>query len=154
VIYTTVVSFTVVTERRARNDSSDQKESGREIPVTKNTSVREGWTGPGRQDARIEPLQPADDGLHMDRKGMYEWWYFDAHFDNGYTIVVFFHASNPNPGLQGKIGIEIVLLGPDGKRVQKFFPYKKSQFNAAARGCPISGTWVSSAGWSPLPGRR
>ena len=97
--------------------------------------VIEGWTGPGRRDVRIEPLKPIDDGLHMDKKGMYEWWYFDAHLDSGHTIVVFFHASNPNPGLEGKTGIEIVLLRPDGKRVQKFFPYRKSDF-AAARDKP------------------
>lgn len=96
-----------------------------------NTHVKEGWTGPGRRDKVIEPLTPTDDGMHMDRRGMYEWWYFDAHFDNAYTLVVFFHASNPNPGLEGKIGIEIVLLRPDGLRVQKFIPYPKSAFFAA-----------------------
>ena len=73
------------------------------------TIVIEGWTGPGRRDSVIEPLKPVDDALHMDKRGMYEWWYFDAHLDNGYTIVVFFHASNPNPGLTGKTGMEIVL---------------------------------------------
>ena len=62
---------------------------------------------------------------------MYEWWYFDAHLDSGHTLVVFFHAKNPNPGLQGKTGIEIVLLRPDGERVQKFIPYSKSDFSAA-----------------------
>jgi len=93
--------------------------------------VIEGWTGPGRSDAMILPLEPVDDGHHMDQKGMYEWWYFDAHLDNGYTLVVFFHASNPNPGVAGKTGMEIVLLRPDGIRVQKFIPYKKSQFSAA-----------------------
>lgn len=98
--------------------------------MPKNTKVTEGWTGPGRRDSIIEPLKPVDDGLHMDRRGMYEWWYFDAHLDNGYTIVVFFHASNPNPGLEGKTGLEIVLLRPDGVRVQKFIPYKKSEFSA------------------------
>jgi hypothetical protein len=97
------------------------------------TSVIEGWTGPGRRDARIEPLKPVDDGLHIDvnRRGTFEWWYFDAHLDSGHTLVIFFHASNPNPGLTGKTGIEIVLLRPDGIRVQKFFPYKKSDFKAA-----------------------
>ena len=97
------------------------------------TSVIEGWTGPGRSDGRIEPLKPVDDGLHIEanRRGMYEWWYFDAHLDNGYTIVVFFHASNPNPGLEGKTGMEIVLLRPDGIRVQKFISYKRSEFSAA-----------------------
>jgi len=99
--------------------------------MIRNTKVVEGWTGPSRHDSIIEPLKPVDDGLHMDRRGMYEWWYFDAHLDNGYTIVVFFHASNPNPGLEGKTGMEIVLLRPDGVRVQKFVPYKKSDFFAA-----------------------
>ena len=100
-----------------------------------NTKVIEGWTGPGRRDSIIKPLKPVDDGLHMDKRGMYEWWYFDAHLDNGYTIVVFYHASNPNPGLEGKTGMEIVLLRPDGVRVQKFIPYPKSDF-AAARDKP------------------
>jgi len=99
--------------------------------VTNGTRVIEGWTGPGRRDSIIEPLKPIDDGLHMDKRGMYEWWYFDAHLDNGYTIVVFFHASNPNPGLEGKTGMEIVLLRPDGVRVQKFIPHKKFEFSAA-----------------------
>jgi hypothetical protein len=105
----------------------------RKKPVNHTTRVIEGWTGPGRQDSVIEPLKPVDDGLHMKmgQRGMYEWWYFDAHFDNGYTLVVFFHASNPNPGLEGKTGMEIVLLRPDGVRVQKFIPYKKPDFYAA-----------------------
>lgn len=99
--------------------------------MVNNTKVTEGWTGPGRRDPHPEPLPLSEDGLHMDKRGMYEWWYFDAHLDSGHTLVVFFHASNPNPGLQGKIGIEIVLLRPDGDRVQKFYPYPKSDFSAA-----------------------
>ncbi|MFW9992532.1 MAG: hypothetical protein ACFFD4_10845 [Candidatus Odinarchaeota archaeon] len=98
-----------------------------------NTNVIEGWTGPGRRDAQIEPLLLSEDGLHidMDKRGVYEWWYFDTHLDSGHTLVVFFHASNPNPGLQGKTGVEIVLLRPNGKRVQKFISYHKSDFIAA-----------------------
>lgn len=97
------------------------------------TTVREGWTGPGRQDERIEVLPPADDGLHIDvgKRGQYEWWYFDAHLNSGHTVVVFFHAANPNPGLRGKTGIEVVLLRPDGRRVQRFFPHPRSSFSAA-----------------------
>ena len=94
--------------------------------------VTEGWKGPGKRDALIENLKLEEDGLHMDmsRKGMYEWWYFDAHLDNGYTIVIFFYASNPNPSREGKIGVEIVLLRPDGKRNQEFIVYDKSDFSA------------------------
>jgi Svf1-like C-terminal lipocalin-like domain len=101
------------------------------LMADKGIQVTEGWTGPGRRDSAIEPLKPIDDGLYMDKRGMFEWWYFDAHLDNGYTIVIFFHASNPNPGLEGKTGMEIVLLRPDGVRVQKFIPHKKSEFSAA-----------------------
>ena len=99
--------------------------------------VTEGWTGPGSRDTLIERLQPKDDGLHMDvgKRGMYEWWYFDAHLETGHKIVVFFHASNPNPGLEGKTGVEIVLLRPDGKRTQKFIAYRRSNF-AATRDKP------------------
>jgi hypothetical protein len=95
--------------------------------------VTEGWTGPGRQDPLIEPLKLIDDGQHLDegRRGMYEWWYFDAHLESGHTVVVFFHASNPNPGQEGKIGIEFVLLRPDGQRIQKFIAYPRSKFTAA-----------------------
>ena len=28
--------------------------------------VKEGWTGPGRQDVKIDLLKPEDDGLHID----------------------------------------------------------------------------------------
>ncbi len=99
----------------------------------KGPQVREGWTGPGSRDVAIQPLKPEEDGLHIDirRKGMYEWWYFDAHLERGHTIVVFFHAANPNPGKGGKAGVEIVLLRPDGSRAQKFVPYAKSAFTAS-----------------------
>jgi hypothetical protein len=99
----------------------------------KSREVAEGWTGPGRRDGRIEPLPLQEDGLHSDRpgRGQYEWWYFDGHLESGHTIVVFFHASNANPGLEGKTGVEVVLLRPDGKRVQRFIPYDRLQFSAA-----------------------
>ena len=95
--------------------------------------VKEGWTGPGRRDATIALLKPEEDGLHIDmrRKGMYEWWYFDAHMESGHTVVVFFYAANPNPGAAGKTGVEIVLLRPDGSKTQKFVPYDKSAFTAS-----------------------
>ena len=108
-------------------------EGKEELLIDKVFKVKEGWTGPGRRDALIEQLKPEDDGLHMvmGEKGIYEWWYFDAHLETGHTIVVFFHASNPNPGREGKIGVEIILLRPDGKRIQKFISYSKSDFAAS-----------------------
>ncbi len=102
-----------------------------------NPLVKEGWTGPGSRDGKILPLALSDDALHIDPagRGMYEWWYFDAHLDTGHTIVVFFHAANPNPGMAGKSGMEIVLIRPDGRKTQVFVPYPKSEF-AASRETP------------------
>jgi predicted secreted hydrolase len=95
--------------------------------------VKEGWTGPGRKDSVISKLAPEDDALHIDlgRKGMYEWWYFDARLEGDYTVVVFFHASNPNPGIAGKSGVELVIVRPNGERTQRFIQYDRLRFRAS-----------------------
>lgn len=99
-----------------------------------NPDVKEGWTGPGRKDGTIIPMKPKDDALHIDvgAKNQYEWWYFDAHLEGGYTLVAFFYAAFPNPGLnQGKIAVELTLLRPDGTKTQKIVKYKKEHFYAS-----------------------
>jgi len=96
--------------------------------------VKEGWIGNNRRDTTIEPfLKPEEDGLHtsIGTKKAFEWWYFDAHLDSGHTVVVFFHASNPNPGIAGKAGVELILVRPDGRRIQQFIKYPASEFSAA-----------------------
>jgi hypothetical protein len=95
--------------------------------------VFEGWSGPGRRDGSIQPLTLLDDGLHLPlRRGLAEWWYFDAHLESGHTLVIFFHAANPNPGRQGQTGLEMLLLRPDGTRRQQFFRHPRRDFAAAA----------------------
>ena len=99
-----------------------------------NPNVKEGWTGPGRRDGTILPMKPEDDALHIDvgAKNQFEWWYFDAHLEGGYTLVAFFYAAYPNPGLdQGKIAVELTLLRPDGRKTQKVIKFNKSQFFAS-----------------------
>jgi predicted secreted hydrolase len=99
-----------------------------------NPNVKEGWTGPGRRDGTILPMKIEDDALHIDvgAKNQYEWWYFDAHLEGGYTLVAFFYAAYPNPGFdQGKIAVEMTLLRPDGRKTQKLIKYKKSDFYAS-----------------------
>lgn len=96
--------------------------------------VKEGWTGPGRLDVVINPILPSDDALHIDvgKRNNFEWWYFDARLESGHTFVLFFYAANPNPGpTAGKIGVEMVLVRPDGRKTQIFIPYKKSAFSAS-----------------------
>ncbi|MBD3192495.1 MAG: hypothetical protein GF308_17785 [Candidatus Heimdallarchaeota archaeon] len=58
---------------------------------TTRTKIQEGWSGPGRKDSLISSLRPQDDALHIAprKKNHFEWWYFDALFENGYALVVF-----------------------------------------------------------------
>ncbi len=95
--------------------------------------VIEAWTGPGRSDSVISTLQPSDNALHIEvgRRGLYEWWYFDAILNNGYKVVVFFYAANPNPGTGGRTGVELVLLRPNGVKTQRFIAYPRSEFKAS-----------------------
>ena len=101
--------------------------------VRASSKVREGWSGPGRKDGVISQLTPEDDALHIDlgRRGMYEWWYFDARLEGDYTVVVFFHASNPNPGIAGKTGVELTVVRPNGVKTQRFIKYDRSRFSAS-----------------------
>ena len=97
-------------------------------------NVIEGWNGPNRRDATIVPHKPKDDALHIDvgAKNQFEWWYFDANLEGGYTLVAFFYAAYPNPGLDlGKISVELTLLRPDGTKTQKLIKYKKEHFFAS-----------------------
>ena len=71
----------------------------------------------------IAPDQIAqfEDGQRIGtERGCYEWWYFDAHLDNGATIVVVFYTKpNVSPGghLAPRITINITI--PDGRIFDK-----------------------------------
>jgi hypothetical protein len=68
----------------------------------------------------ISPVEIAEfeDGQRIGaERGRYEWWYFDAHLDNGATIVVVYYTKpnvSPNGPLAPRIAINITL--PDGGR--------------------------------------
>jgi hypothetical protein len=72
-------------------------------------------------------------------KGCYEWWYFDAHLDNGATIVVVFYTKpnvSPNSPLAPRITINITL--PDGRSFVKLLDTKPELFKASKSGCDVS----------------
>ncbi|MFX1388971.1 MAG: lipocalin-like domain-containing protein [Promethearchaeota archaeon] len=94
------------------------------------TKIIEAWLGPGRKDGKIKPINPKDDALHIDmtKKGTREWWYFDARFDNGYTVVGFFRAKHERTG---KTGVEITIYKPNGEKVQKVIDYLHSDLLAS-----------------------
>src|SRR3990170_3764612 len=80
----------------------------------------------------IASLRPAEDGPHAPQTPEYfEWWYFDHHFDNGYTAVVVFHrataflASRPP-------AVEITVITPAGEELRSFRTLSPAEFRVAA----------------------
>lgn len=60
--------------------------------------------------------QDSDDGLHPDEgDNYYEWWYFDAQFDNGYSCVLTWHWRNAflKPHIPT---IQLFIYTPEGNR--------------------------------------
>jgi hypothetical protein len=80
----------------------------------------------------IETLRRDEDRPHVPQTPeYYEWWYFDGHFDGGYSAVIVFHRavafvpSRP-PAL------EITLIAPDGAEHRAIQPLSASEFQIAS----------------------
>src|SRR5260221_14351634 len=90
----------------------------------------------------IAPVEIAEfeDGQRIGtERGCYEWWYFDAHLDNGATIVVVFYTKpnvSPNSPLAPRITINIAL--PDGRTFVKLHDTRPELFNASKSTCDVS----------------
>jgi len=98
--------------------------------------------GFGDKFLQHEGLKPEiatwEDGLRTDTgRGSFEWWYFDAHFDDGSTAVMVY-ATKPLL-LRGESLTPMVTLTitrPDGTRLNSPpLLYPPSQFQAAQDGC-------------------
>jgi hypothetical protein len=89
----------------------------------------------------IAPAEIAEfeDGQRIGtERGRYEWWYFDAHLDNGATVVVVFYTKpnvSPNGPLAPRITINITL--PDGRSYVKLLDTRPELFNASKSGCDV-----------------
>src|SRR5918993_3658046 len=74
-----------------------------------------------------------EDGARTDnRAGTYEWWYFDAHLDDGATLVVIFmnkDLATPNRPLSPILRLNLDL--PDGRSYQKVVPFPATEWSAA-----------------------
>jgi hypothetical protein len=93
------------------------------------------------QKLGIDPVEVAqfEDGQRIGtEKGRYEWWYFDAHLEDGATVVVVFYTKpnvSPNGPLAPRITINLTL--PDGRRFEKFYDTAAGQFSASREACDV-----------------
>jgi hypothetical protein len=85
-----------------------------------------------RSHELIERLRPEEDGPHEPQSPEYfEWWYFDHHFDNGYTAVVVFHRATAFLPDRPP-AVEITVITPAGREHRSFRVLPRSDFHVAS----------------------
>lgn len=93
------------------------------------------------QELGIDPvrIEPFEDGMRTDGgPGTYEWWYFDAHLDDGAKLVVAFHLK-PIMAVAGPMVpmVTINLDLPDGRSFERRLIAPADQFAAATDTCDV-----------------
>jgi hypothetical protein len=92
-----------------------------------------------RIDIKPDHVEPWEDGARTDGSaGTYEWWYFDAHLDDGAKLVVVFFTKNfTDIGKPLAPMIRIDLDLPDGSSYHKIGEFKPEEFSAAKDRCDV-----------------
>ena len=98
------------------------------------------------REGLTETVKIWEDGLRADTgRGSFEWWYFDAHLDDGSTAVIVF-LTKPLLERNGplKPGVSLTITRPDGTKVLEFPLYAPELFRASKETCDvrIADSWV------------
>ena len=84
-------------------------------------------------------IEPWEDGLRTDgAPGTYEWWYFDAHLDDGSTLVIVFFTK-PITGTSGPLApaVQIDLTRADGTKLSKSMAFEPGAFSSSKERCEV-----------------
>jgi hypothetical protein len=88
---------------------------------------------------KADQVESWEDGARTDGgTGTYEWWYFDAHLDDGAKLVVVFftkHFTDINRPLAPMIRIDLDL--PDGTSYNRIAEFKPAEYSAAPDRCDV-----------------
>jgi hypothetical protein len=84
-------------------------------------------------------IEQWEDGARTDTSpGTYEWWYFDAHLDDGAKLVVIFmdkDLTTPQKPLTPTIRLNLDL--PDGRSFEKYAVFEPAQYLASTDGADV-----------------
>jgi len=103
-----------------------------------------------QREGLTETVQTWEDGQRAStRRGTFEWWYFDAHFDDGTTAVIVY-ATKPiiNPAAPLTPNLSITITRTDGTKAVEFDFPPAEQFSASNKVCDVSlgASWVKQTG--------
>jgi predicted secreted hydrolase len=107
-----------------------------------------------KRDGLAGTVAPREDGQRLPTtRGTFEWWYFDAHFDDGTTAVIVYATKpiiNPHVPLTPNLSLTVTRL--DGTKTAQFFLPPAGQFSASKESCDvhIGACWVRQS----MPGGR
>ncbi|GAA3047857.1 hydroxyneurosporene dehydrogenase [Streptomyces glomeratus] len=85
-------------------------------------------------------IQPWEDGLRTGgAEGTWEWWYCDAHLEDGSTLTVEFHTKPPYVSPKSPLTpfVLLTLTLPDGTRIDKMCTEEPGAFRASTHGCDV-----------------
>ncbi len=84
-------------------------------------------------------IEPWEDGLReQPRPGSLEWWYFDAHLQDGSSLVTTF-MTKPVAASAGELfpGVGVQFTLPGGEIINAFRPFPANAFRASRDGCEV-----------------
>ena len=89
-----------------------------------------------------DEIVPKEDGARTDgRRGTYEWWYFDAHLEDGAKLVVIFMTKDlSTPGKRLSPMIRLNLDLPDGTSRSFIRTYDADSYEAGLRNAEV---WIA-----------
>jgi predicted secreted hydrolase len=86
-------------------------------------------------------IEDWEDGLRTAAAdGTFEWWYFDAHLDDGSTVTVEFHTKPPyvSPNAPLTPFVLFTRTQPDGERIDRTYLGEPERFTAAEDRCDVA----------------
>jgi hypothetical protein len=86
-----------------------------------------------------ETVELWEDGLRTDPgPGSYEWWYFDAHLDDGSSLVIMFNTKNPMaPDRPADPNVSVQLNRPGAGPLAFALHASAEQFYGSKEGCDV-----------------
>lgn len=82
-------------------------------------------------------LGPEEDGDHyLPESDFFEWWYFDAAFTNGYTLVAVLHSSLYN-AVDHKPTVDLRVYAPDGRRWLGIGRFGREAMTSSGERCDV-----------------